>query len=65
MIMVLVMNDDDFIDFDEKLYALIQGYLNVELNDDQKTFNKFCKFRNKIVDFIHKINEENTDDRNI
>ena len=31
------MNDDDFMDFDEKLYALIQGYLNVELNDDQKT----------------------------
>lgn len=56
------MNDDDFIDFDEKLYALIQGYLNVELNADQKTFNKFCKFRNKIVDFIDKINEENTDD---
>ena len=65
MIMVLAMNDDDFIDFDEKLYALIQGYLNVELNADQKTFNKFCKFRNKIVDFIDKINEENTDDRNI
>ena len=56
------MNDDDFIDFDEKLYALIQGYLNVELNDDQKTFNKFCKFRNKIVEFIDKTNKENTDD---
>ena len=62
MIMVLAMNDDDFIYFDEKLYALIQGYLNVELNDDQKTFNKFCKFRNKIVEFIDKTNKENTDD---
>ena len=62
MIMVLAMNDDDFIDFDEKLYALIQGYLNVELNADQKTFNKFCKLRNKIVEFIDKTNKENTDD---
>ena len=57
------MNDDDFMDFDEKLYALIQGYLNVELNDDQKTFNKFCKFRNKIVEFIHKTNKESTNDQ--
>ena len=57
------MDDNDFMDFDEKLYALIQCYLSVELNADQKTFNKFCKFRNKIVEFIHKTNEESTDDQ--
>ena len=28
-------------------------------DDDQKTFNKFCKFRNKIVEFIHNTNHKN------
>ena len=54
------MDDDDFMDFDEKLYALIQGYIKngIELNSDQETFNKFCKFRNNIVEFIHKTNNK-------
>ena len=35
------MDDNDFMDFDEKLYALIQGYIKngIELNSDQETFN--------------------------
>ena len=54
------MNESTFTDFDKELYGLIQSYLkkNFELNEDQETFNKFCKLRNEFVAFIDSTNDK-------
>ena len=58
--MVSKMNDEEFLMLDEKLYGLLDGYINSDftINEDQKTFNKYCKIRNKLVKFVNKTNQK-------
>jgi hypothetical protein len=53
------MNDNDFKDFDDKLYGLVSSYMKDDfaVNADQKTFNKYCEFRNNLIDLIEKTND--------
>ena len=50
------MNDNDFMDFDDKLYGLVSSYMNDDfaVNADQKTFNNYCEFRNNLINLIEK-----------
>ena len=54
------MNDHKFMLLDEQLYNLIDGCVESDftMNEDQKTFNKYCKLRNKLVKFIDKTNKK-------
>ena len=58
--MVSKMNDEEFLMLDEKLYGLLDSYINSDftINEDQKTFNKYCKIRNKLVKFVNKTNQK-------
>ena len=55
-----IMNDHKFMLLDEQLYNLIDGCMESDftMNEDQKTFNKYCKLRNKLVKFIDKTNKK-------
>jgi len=54
------MNDYRFELFDQQLYGIIDDCMgsNFTMNEDQKTFNKYCKLRNKLVKFIDKTNQK-------
>ena len=58
--MVSKMNDEEFLMLDEKLYGLLDSYINSDftINEDQKTFNKYCKIRSKLVKFVNKTNQK-------
>ena len=54
------MNDYRYQLFDQQLYEIIDDCLDCDftMNEHQKTFNKYCKLRDKLVKFIDKTNKK-------
>ena len=45
------MDDNDFIEFDDKLYLAIQNASSIsfQLNEDNEIFDAYCNLRNLII----------------
>jgi len=60
------MDDGTFLDFDHELFELINNYIrdsiaddgSFTINEDQKTFNRYCALRNLFIGFIDNTNRK-------